>query len=126
MRAQNYLVTVFVDNKCVDIFFSEDLCELHVCRVLHKGCEIEVSNLRNMMIMPSEEVSSRETEKMILVKGKVIPDQVVCMETKTVYPSLDVCSMRTGINKYHLMSAITGLSAIQGHHYLFSSDLFSE
>lgn len=124
-RKNNFLVSVFLNSKCVDLFYSEDLCELHVCRMLYKGCEIEVHDMRSFNIMPAVEMMRRETETMALTKGKAIPDQVVCVETKTVYPSLDVCAQRNGFSSYELMAAMVELSTIGGRHYLFSSDLFN-
>ena len=126
MRMRNYLVSVFVNNKCVDLFFSEDLCELHVCRMLHKGCEIQVHDMRNYSTVPRTEVRKREAERLALTRGKSIPDQVVCVETKQVFASLDVCALETGIPRFEIMDSITRLTTIGGRHYLFSSDLFNE
>lgn len=126
MRKSNYLVSVFVGGKCADLFFSEDLCELHVCRILHKGCEIEVHDMRSYSAMPVAEVAKREAEKLALTRGKSIPDQVVCVETKKIFPSLEACADETGFPRFELMNAIAQLTTLEGRHYLFSSDLFNE
>lgn len=120
----NYLISVFVGGKCVDLFFSENLCELHVCRLLHRGCEIEVHDMRSFAEIPKENVNACEKEMQVLVKKRFIPEQVVCMETKQIYQSLDVCAQRIGESVSDLMYSISQLTDLGGYHYLMSSDLF--
>lgn len=126
MRTPNYLVTVFVNGKCADIFYSEDLCELHVCRTLYSGCEIEVHDMRSFIPMSDDNVRWHERESKRLTERRFIPEQVVCVETKKIFPSLSICAYEIGETLGALMDSIAQLSSLGGRHYLMSSDLFNE
>jgi len=130
MRKPNYLVSIFVADKCVELFYSEDLCELHVCRLLHKGCEIEVHDMRKFCPMPNEDINERERESVKKFKErkdkKEIPESVVCLETKEIFPSVSVCADKMGIQLSKLMDGIMRLATIQGHHYQFLSTLYDK
>ena len=122
--SNNYLVSVFVGGKCANLFFSEDLCELHVCRLLYKGCEIEVFDLRQIAAVPKDKIRSRENEVVDLMKRKAMPEQVVCVETKSIFQSLSVCAERVGTTISDLADSIEHLTALDGKHYLMSGDIY--
>lgn len=127
MRATNYLVSVFVGGKCASLFYSEDLCELPVCRLLFPGCEIEVHDLRKFRTLPFTEQVEREYEAKppAGVRSKKLMKQVVCRETKEIYPSLSACAAANDIPMSDLANSIAHLSAIKGRHYLMSGDIIS-
>ena len=120
MKESNYLVSVFVGGKCVDLFFSENLCELYICRMLYKGCEIDVHDMRSFK--PVSQSSLRIVEREVKAKAekKIIPDQVVCLNTKRIYSSLDECARDNGISRTELMDTITGMSTIHGQRFCFA------
>lgn len=120
MKEINYLVSVFVGGKCADLFYSENLCELHVCRALHKGCEIEVYDMRSFRQMPKKEVKRKECETTLWTEKKRIPDQVVCLNTKKIYSSLDECARDNGLSRVELMDTITGMTVINGQRFCFA------
>lgn len=124
MRENNYLVAVFVGGKNASLFFSEDLCELHVCRMLYPGCDIDVHDLRGFSKVSKMAVKEREIEVKYMTEHKTMPEQVVCRETKEIYPSLSVCAKEIGASLGDLMGSIAQLSTLGGRHYLMSSDLF--
>ena len=130
MRKPNYLVSIYVADKCVELFYSEDLCELHVCRLLHKGCEIEVHDMRKFCPMPNGDINKRERESVKKFKErkdkKEIPESVVCLETKEIFPSVSVCADEIGIQPSKLMDGIMRLVTVQGHHYQFLSTLYDK
>ena len=124
MRKPNYLVAVFLKSKCVALFYSEDLCELPVCRILYQGCEIEVDDLRGFASVPRKKVKEREYEVKFMTERHTMPEQVICRETKEIYPSLTVCAKEIGESVGDLMDSIAQLTKLNGRHYIMSSDLF--
>lgn len=120
MKENNYLVSIFVNGKCVDLFFSEDLCELYICRMLYKGCEIEVYDMRSFLEIPSKTIWQKEHEAIVRTERNLIPEQVVCLSTKRVYSSLDECAKKNGISRAALMDTITGMTVINGQRYCFA------
>lgn len=119
----NFFVSVFVGGKCVSLFYSEDLCEIHVCRLLYKGCEIEVFDIRSMCYVSSNYVAHCERIAKSRIRLDIKPQHVICVETKEIYSSLSDCASELGILPSYLASSIFSLAKVDGHHYLFESDL---
>ncbi len=122
-KKNRYFVSVVVGDKCVSLFYSEDLCETHVCRALFKGCEIIVFDLEGMGFVPHEVIEEIERKTKRSIREEVMPQHVVCVETKEIFRSLSDCSSLIGVTSASLASAIYSLATVNGKHYLFESDL---
>ena len=61
----NYLVSVFVDGKSVNSYFSENLDDLVTIKALHKDCEIQIFDFDNFVRFSPEQV-----EREIIKSGK--------------------------------------------------------
>lgn len=121
--AERYFVSISVGGKCVSLFFSEDLCEIHVCRLLYKGCEIEVFDVVDMRFVPPVKVSTMETLAKRKIKSDILPQHVVCVDTKEIYKSLSDCARNIGIPPSEVADSIQNLARISGHRYVLESDL---
>lgn len=118
-----YFVSVFVGGKCATLFYSEDLCQIHVCRLLYKGCEIEVFDIEDMCFVPSSTVSAVELLTKQKIRSDLMPQHVVCVDTKEIYNSISDCAKRIGVTLGEIATAIQSLKTIDGRRYLFESDL---
>ena len=63
----NYFVSVFVDGKNVNSYFSEDLDDLVTIKALHKGCEICIFDFDNFVRFTPSQV-----EREIILKSATI------------------------------------------------------
>ncbi len=52
----NYLVSVFVDGKNVNSYFSDNLDDLVTIKALHKDCEITIFDINNFVHYSHEQV----------------------------------------------------------------------
>ena len=118
-----YFVSVFVGGKCASLFWSDDLCELHVCRLLYKGCEIDVFDLHSMCYVSPRFIAASEHHAKQRIKADLMPQHVVCVETKEIYASMSDCAWKIGVPPQSLASSIMELAAIGGRHYIYESDI---
>lgn len=141
----NYLVSVFVDGKNVDVYYSEKLSDLAVTKALNRGCEIEVFDLINCTQWSTEQVK-REIKKLapsvILSSSKKEEDPfsdpiekppqlkkknknkkywdrpIKCVETGKVYASIKSCSESLDIPYKAIWNAINSGNARYGFHFI--------
>ena len=57
MADHNYLVSVFVDGRNENSYFSENLDDLVTIKAMHKDCEICIFDLQDFSTMPKEQES---------------------------------------------------------------------
>lgn len=139
----NYLVSVFVDGKNVNSYFSENLDDLVTIKALHKNCEISIFDFNNFVrFTPSqverEIVRSGKRWKKTLEKPKVVEPiaerpkakpkkekrkkywerPVLCVETGQVFSSIRECCDRFGLSHKSLWNAINSGNARNGLHFV--------
>ena len=139
----NYLVSVFVDGRNVDSYFSENLDDLITIKALHKDCEINIFDLQSFSTMPKEQVEieikkSGERWKRSMdrpagaptytVAKKKLPQKrqkvkkfwerpVLCVETGQVFSSIRECSEHLGIAHKSIWNAINSGKPRHGLHF---------
>ena len=138
----NYLVSVFVDGKNVNSYFSDNLDDLVTIKAMHKDCEICIFDLQDFSTMPKEQVeaeiakSGRRWKKsldktaVVVVKpepkpkpprvkqGKYWERSVRCVETGQVFSSIRECSEHLGISHKSIWNAINSGRARHGLHFV--------
>lgn len=139
----NYLVSVFVDDKNVNSYFSENLDDLITIKALHKDCDICIFDFDNFVRFTPEQVEreiirSGKRWKESLERTKIeetIPPQpkekpkkekrkkywerpVLCVETGQVFCSIRECCERLGISNKSLWNAINSGNARNGLHFV--------
>lgn len=137
----NYLVSVFVDGKNVNSYYSENLDDLVTIKALHKNCEISIFDFNNFVrFTPSqverEIVRSGKRWKETMEKPKYvepIPEKpkakkekrkkywerpVLCVETGQVFSSIRECCDRLGLSHKSLWNAINSGNARNGLHFV--------
>lgn len=138
----NYLVSVFVDGKNVNSFFSENLDDLVTIKALHKDCEICIFDFDNFVRFTPSQVEreiiksgnrwkkSLEKPKVaepIIEKPKEAPKEekrkkcwerpVRCVETGQVFRSIRDCCEKTGIPYMTIVNCIKNKNATRGVHF---------
>lgn len=138
----NYLVSVFVDGKSVNSYFSENLDDLVTIKALHKDCEIQIFDFDNFVRFSPEQVEreiiksgkrwKKSLEKPEVVETipqppKVKPKKekrkkywerpVLCVETGQVFSSIRECCERLGLSHKSLWNAINSGNARNGLHF---------
>lgn len=137
----NYLVSVFVDGRNVDSYFSENLDDLVTIKAMHKGCEISIFDLRNNVKMTQEQVLVEikksgerwkksmekpvETSTGTVVKKKKKREKVNkfwerpvrCVETGQVFATIRKCSNFFKISYKSIWNAINSGRARHGLHF---------
>lgn len=139
----NYLVSVFVEGKNVDVYYSEKLDDLAVTKALNRGCEIEVFDLINCTQWSKEQIrreikrlspsvifsSAKNNEDPFSDLLKKPPQQktknkkywnrpVKCVETGKVYASINACSKSLCIPHKAIWNAINSGNARCGFHFI--------
>lgn len=145
MGKHNYLVSVFVEGRNVNSYFSENLDDLVTIKAMHKDCDINIFDLQNFATMPKEQVEaeirkSAERWKVSLKKPAVKPAVTVlsrksrgkqkrkkikkywerpvkCVETGQVFTSIRECSEHLGISHKSLWNAINSGKPRRGLHF---------
>lgn len=117
-----YFVSVIVGGKCVHMFYSEDLCEVHVCRLMYKGCEIIVFDVNRMAFVPLSDVAKIEHETKMAIRNDIMPQHVVCIETKQIYRSVNDCASEIEISPALVKEACSEMTPISGLHYVYEKD----
>lgn len=139
-----YLVSVFVDGKHVNSYYSENLDDLVTIKAIHRDCEISIfdtyacerfseeqvmrelnhSRLRwkKSLEMSEEcEIAEPETieEEVIDVKPKEPwMRRVMCMETGQFYASIKECAEHTGIPYMTIINSTKHGNATRGLHFV--------
>lgn len=145
MEKHNYLVSVFVDGRNENSYFSENLDDLVTIKAMHKDCEICIFDLRDFSTLTKEQVEAEITksgvrwkkslDKTTEVIVKPIPKQkpqrvkqgkywersVRCVETGQVFRSIRDCSEKTGIPYMTIVNCIKNKNATRGVHFVNSS-----
>lgn len=139
----NYLVSVFVDGKNVNSYFSENLDDLVTIKALHKNCDISIFDFDNFVRFTQDQVEreiirSGKRWKESLDKPKIeetIPPQpkekpkkekrkkywerpVLCVETGQVFSSIRECSDKLGIPYMTITNCIKNGNATRGVHFV--------
>ena len=139
----NYLVSVFVDGKSVNSYFSKNLDDLVTIKALHKNCEIQIYDLDNFerltpVQVEREIIRSGKRWKKSLEKPEVVeaiqqpPKEkpkkekrkkywerpVLCVETGQVFSSIRECSDKLGIPYMTITNCITNGNATRGVHFV--------
>lgn len=140
MAKHNYLVSVFVDGRNVNSYFSENLDDLVTIKALHKNCDITIFDLENFTTMPTEQVEAEimksgkrwqksfdkpvaEVKKSIekpkrLKREKYWERKVKCVETGQVFSSIRECCEKTGIPYMTIVNCIKNKNATRGVHFV--------
>lgn len=140
----NYLVSVFVNGKNVNSYYSDDLDDLITIKALHKGCEISIFDMQAFEHYTREQVekeisrSGLRWKKSIekprcneIVVKKSTPKKpkkenpkkywerpVLCIETGQVFSSIRECSEKTGIPYMTISNCIKNGNATRGIHFM--------
>ncbi len=140
---QKFFVSVFVKDKYVNSYFSENLDDLVTIKALHKDCEIFIFDLEDFVLFAKEQVekeisksglrwkesvntstycdsSSEKVVKKKQKKGKTkkywnVP--VVCIETGQVFCSIRECCERLGLSHKSVWNSINSGNARNGLHF---------
>lgn len=140
---QKFFVSVFVKDKYVNSYFSENLDDLVTIKALHKDCEIFIFDLEDFVLFTKEQVeteisksglrwresintanysvlSSEKVEKKKEKKGKpkkYWKTPVVCIETGQVFGSIRECCERLGLSHKSVWNSINSGNARNGLHF---------
>lgn len=148
MSTHNYLVSVFVDGKHINSYFSVCLDDLVTIRALHKGCEVSIFDLQDFTTLSKEQVENeikksgerwkksleRRPEKPVVRPSaqkkpkkkkskKYWERQVMCVETGQVFPTIRDCSEKTGIPYMTISNCIRRKNATRGVHFVNYNDV---
>lgn len=145
MSTHNYLVSVFVDGKHINSYFSECLDDLITIRALHKGCDISIFDLKDFSTLTKEHVeaeikmSGDRWKKSMDNTTKDVPEEpkkaitkrckkkklkknwerpVMCVETGQIFPSIKNCVEHLGLSHKSLWNAINSGKARNGLHFV--------
>ena len=144
MAKHNYLVSVFVDGRNVNSYFSENLDDLVTIKAMHKDCEICIFDLKEFTTMPKEQVDieirksgerwrkslERREQPIVLEKSAPVKKEkrkkywersVKCIETGQVFPSIRDCCEKTGIPYMTIVNCIKNGNATRGVHFVNAS-----
>ena len=118
--SNNYLIAVFNKNGKNDgLYYSDDLSELQTIKAVHKGCEIQISDIRDARFLSGDliekEVQANNVKKMRIGWSFAIR----CVETDEVFKSIRVCSIEKNIPYKILYASIRNHAGIKGFHYVF-------
>lgn len=141
----NYLVSVLVDGKTVNSYFSENLDDLVTIKAIHKKCKIQIYDLDNFVRLTPKQVEreiiksgmrwkkSMEKEKPDIIetthetpKEKAKKEKrkknwerpVLCVETGQVFSSIRECSNKLGIPYMTITNCIKNKNATRGVHFV--------
>lgn len=139
----NYLVSVFVGGKCVNLYYSENLDDLVTIKALYKDCEIFIFDIKtyetfSKALVDAEIQRSRLrwkkslerpnidifNNKSVAKKPKKLKPKkywerpVMCVETLQVFRSIRECSEHTGIPYMTITNCIKNGNATRGVHFV--------
>lgn len=141
---QKFFVSVFVKDKYVNSYFSENLDDLVTIKALHKDCEIFIFDLEGFVLFTKEQVETEiqkscqrwkksmerlnEPESIEAPEVEQKPKQtkskkywersVMCVATGQVFSSIRQCSERTGIPYMTIVNCIKNGNATRGLHFV--------
>lgn len=143
MAKHNYLVSVFVDGRNVNSYFSENLDDLVTIKAIHKNCEITIFDLVDFVSLKKEQVDieisksgnrwkkslGRTMEQPRPSISHVFPSEttkkkknwkrsVMCVETEQVFPSIRDCCEKIGIPYMTIVNCIKNGNATRGVHFV--------
>lgn len=138
----NFFVSVFVDDKNVNSYFSENLDELVTIKALYGNCEINIFDPYEFVRFTPEQVEreivkSGRRWKRSLEKPTIVEDtpqqpekpkkekwkkywerSVLCVETGQVFSSIRECSDKLGIPYMTITNCIKNKNATRGVHFV--------
>jgi hypothetical protein len=140
MAKNNYLVSVFVDGRNVDSYFSENLDDLVTIKAMHKGSEISIFDLQKNVKMTEKQVIAEinksverwkksmetpvETKTGTIVRkkkrekvNKFWERPVRCVETGQVFATIRKCSNHFKISYKSIWNAINSGRSRHGLHF---------
>jgi len=122
--SNNYLIAVFSPRgKNEGLYYSDDLSELPTIKAVHKGCEIQISDIRDARFLSGDLI-----DKAVKANGVNKRTQnrwsfaVRCVETNEVYKSIRECSIAKKIPYKVLYAAMKNNAALRGFHYVFENN----
>lgn len=145
-----FFVSVFVDGKNVNSYYSENLDDLITIKALHKDCEIDIMDLltckRFSKELVDEEVRlsglrwkkslERNSDQKIgkdvrpVLKRKKVKKYwerpVKCVETEQVFSSIRECSERLGLSHKSIWNAINSGNARNGLHFVIAQRIIPD
>lgn len=140
----NYFVSVFVDGKNVNSYFSDNLDDLITIKALHKDCEITIFDINNFVHYSHEQVeheivkSGQRWKKSLKIPRfrveypkHIDPDRpkkqkvkkywdrpVKCVETGRVFKSIRECCDHLGLSYKSVWNAINSGNGRCGLHFI--------
>ena len=140
----NYFVSVFVDGKNVNSYFSDNLDDLITIKALHKDCEITIFDINNFVHYSHEQVeheivkSGQRWKKSLKIPRfrveypkHIVPDRpkkqkfkkywdrpVKCVETGQVFKSIRECCDHLGLSYKSVWNAINSGNGRCGLHFI--------
>lgn len=140
MSKYNYLVSVFVGGKNVNLYFSENLDDLVTIRALYRNCDIDIFDIRHSVRLSNEQVNmeiiksrnrwrqERET-RTSPVTAPILPvvnkarkkfweRAVKCVETGQIFISVRKCSEHLGLSYKTIYNAVNSGNAKYGLHFI--------
>ena len=150
----NYLVSVFVDGKNVNSYFSDNLDDLVTIKALHKDCVISIFDIINFTQFTDVQVSNEivrsgirwkeavdnahkendiETEETTVVQKRKVNKvskywdrPVKCVETGQVFKSIRECSDHLGISYKSVWNALNSGNGRCCLHFINVHDMVKE
>ncbi len=140
MANPNYLVSVFVDGRNVNSYYSDNLDDLVTIKAMHRNCEINIFDLVHFSTFPKEQVDieiqkSGNRWKKSMTEDRSAPKRinryavkrrkvkkywerpVLCVETGQVFASIKECSEHLGISHKSIWNAINSGKTRMGLHF---------
>ena len=135
---QNYLISVFMGERNVGTYFSEELREIASIKAVNKGCEISVYDMSNLQPLTQEqirEISSVSMEPSThdendrqgkpqkrpahkRKRNKRWERPIKCVETGKVFKSIKACSEQMGISHKSIWNSINSGKPRCGYHFV--------
>lgn len=139
---QRYLVSAFLEGKCVHSYFSSNLDDLVTINALYKGCILSIFDMQTLKSLTAAEISeelvkSRLRWKRSLHPQPVRPEPIVekekpepqkhpkcwkrtvlCVETGRVFNSVRECSEHIGLPYMTIVNCIKNKNATRGLHFI--------
>lgn len=131
------MISVFVDGKCVESYFSDSLDALMTAKAVHKGCAIDVFDMRTLQRLSEAQVKAEthrsykrwhetkdrkeEDEPVAVKRNRKVNNwsrRVRCVETGREYRSISACSRDVGIPNHTIVDNINTGRAVRGFHFV--------